>query len=326
MRNQHFKFLSRFNFGNLLLTFAVCLLPSAFIAAQSGVLIPSTRTEKPDDKTLSLAKMDVEITIDNQFATVKIVQIFQNETAQTLEGKYLFALPPQTAISDFAVWENTVRIPGVIMERRRAEGLYGEIKRQMTDPGLLEQTDENDGNAAFSAKVFPINPNGAKRIELEYAEMLEVENLTARFSFPLKPSDNYRQKVGEFNLKIHLVNEFPVVPILPENYPLEILQSAPNEMTGEFHAANFELNEDFAFGYRLDVPQNSLSFLTYRAPEKISAYDLRDPQSAVQNADGYFQANAIFNEPAEKAVQPRRICLLLDTSLSMHGEKLQRAV
>ena len=74
---------------------------------------------------------------------------------QVLEGKYLFALPPQSSIADFAVWDGDLRLPGVILEKRRADQLYSEIKNQEIDPGLLQQDDERGGTSAFSAKVFP---------------------------------------------------------------------------------------------------------------------------------------------------------------------------
>src|SRR5215210_7586141 len=48
--------------------FLICSL----VSAQSGVLIPSSGN-KPNPKILSLAVMNVEILIDNQHATVKVM-------------------------------------------------------------------------------------------------------------------------------------------------------------------------------------------------------------------------------------------------------------
>src|SRR5678815_1488864 len=98
---------------------------SRLISAQSGVLIPSTGS-KPDPNTLSLNVMNVDVLIDNQHARVRVLQIFDNHSAQTLEGKYLFALPQTASIFDFAVWDSDLRIPGVMMEKRRANKAYSE--------------------------------------------------------------------------------------------------------------------------------------------------------------------------------------------------------
>jgi Ca-activated chloride channel family protein len=318
-----FHFLSPRLCVSALKVFLICSL----VSAQSGVLIPTSES-KPNAKILSLAVMNVEILIDNQHATVKVLQIFDNHTAQTLEGKYVFALPQKSSISDFAVWDGDQRIPGVMMEKRRANAIYETIKAQQVDPGILQTTDETESAAGFSAKIFPINSYGTKRLEMECAEDLAIENLTSHFTFPLKPTYGETQAVGEFNLKIRVLNDFGFAQIESEKqpYPLQIQKNEPNEFVGEFHASNIELKDDFSFDYQINAGENALSVVAYRAPERISAYDLRDPQTAEKTADGFFQANAIFAQNTNAARAPKRVVLLLDTSLSMYGDKLARAV
>ena len=303
------------------------LLTFSLASAQSGVLIPLP-SEKPDAKVLSLAVMNVEITIDNQHATVKVAQIFDNHTKETLEGKYVFALPQTSSIADFAVWDDDARIPGVMMERRRANRIYETIKQARIDPGILQTTDAGESAAGFSARIFPINAYGTKRLEMEYTEDLAMENLTSQFTFPLKPSYGETQTVGELNLKIRVVSDYQFVPILLTDsaYPLQIIKRESNEFVGEFRAANVALTSDFSFSYQTRASEDALSVIAYRAPEKISAYDLRDPNTAERAADGFFQANAVFAKRQNAATQPKRVILLLDTSLSMYGEKLMRAV
>ena len=301
---------------------------SRLISAQSGVLIPSTGS-KPDPNTLSLNVMNVDVLIDNQHARVKVLQIFDNRTTQILEGKYLFALPPAASISDFAVWDADVRIPGVMMEKRRANKVYSEIKQQAVDPGLLQQDDEHEGTSSFSAKVVPIPPFGTKRVEMEYTEVLPVDGLVSHFTFPLKPSFGDPQPIDEFNLHIRVISEYPITPIAQPNqqFALTVTKSEPNEFEADIRARGVELKEDFSFDYRINVPESALAFTTYRAPEKISSYDLRDPSLAARNPAGYFEARAVFNQqPNAQTRQPRNVVVLLDTSLSMYGEKLKRAV
>lgn len=317
---------------SLMLVVALCL-PAVRSRAQSGVLIPSTIKNTPDDSILSLPVMKVSVTIDNQFAHVRVVQIFDNHRNQVLEGKYLFALPLQSAIADFAIWDGDLRLPGVILEKRRANQLYEQIKAQVTDPGLLQQDDEHGGASAFSAKVFPIPAYGTKRVELEYTEMLPVENLISRFSFPLKPSFGKAQRVGDFQLRVTVISDAPISPLkFAGDYAMKPVKQSAYEQQYEFAAGNIELKEDFALEYTINVDRSALSFIAHRAPERITAYDLRDPSLAAKNPDGYFEARAIFNQHyssrsvSDRVNAQRNVLLLLDTSLSMHGEKLQRAV
>ncbi len=303
--------------------------------AQSGALIPVSIKNEPDSSILSLQVMKVDIVIDNQHARVKVLQIFDNHVSQVLEGKYLFAPPPQSSIADFAVWDGDLRLPGVILEKRRANQIYSEIKSQLTDPGLLQQDDERGGASAFSAKVFPIPAYGSKRVEFEYTETLPVENLTSRFSFPLKPSFGPPQRVGELRINVQALSDSPISPLNFRStaYAMKAVETGPNERRYEFNARNVELKEDLSFDYTINVPHSALSWIAHRAPERITAYDLRDPALAAPNPanlEGYFQASAIFNEKfgaaSDDARAPRNLLLLLDTSLSMNGEKLARAV
>lgn len=309
----------------LMLVFLI--LPCQRGQSQTGVLIPSTKPA-PDASILSLQTMNVDICIDNQTATIRVVQIFDNKTGQNQEGKFLFALPDRASVADFAVWEGDARVPGVMMERRRANEVYGEIKEKLIDPGILQQDDEMGGNSAFSAKVFPITPYGTKRIEMEYTENLPIENLSSGFTFPLKPNWGETQKVGEFNLSVCVYNEYSIsgIEYNSQKFPLEISKQTENEFEAEFHARDYELSEDFSFRYRLNVPESQFSFIAYRAPENISAYDLRNPASAEQNRDGFFEARTIFKENSAEKTHPRRVLLLLDTSLSMYGNKLKQSV
>ena len=86
----------------------------------SGTLTPRNK-QAPDPSILSLDEMRVDIVIDNGDARVSIVQIFTNHTPNIEEGTYRFALPSGSTVSDFAVWDGAVRIPAVILERKRAE-------------------------------------------------------------------------------------------------------------------------------------------------------------------------------------------------------------
>ena len=129
-------------YRSLLLLLLLC--SPSLVAAQSGVLIPAN-LEKPDPNVLTLDEMSVKISIDNQFARVRVVQIFGNHTATVQEGKYIFLIPTTASIADFAVWDGDVRIPGVILEARRADEIYKDIALQAIDPGIVQQADEDEG-------------------------------------------------------------------------------------------------------------------------------------------------------------------------------------
>jgi Ca-activated chloride channel family protein len=315
----------------MLLAGALILFASISARAQSGVLIPSSK-DHPDASILSLDEMTVHVLIDNQYARVRVVQIFGNHTSNAQEGRYVFLIPTTAAISDFAVWEDDVRIPGVILEKRRAEEIYQDLALQAIDPGLLEQEREDGATTAFTVKITPIPAYGTKRLELEYAEALPVENLESYFSFPFKPSEYGTQKVGHLEIRIQIASRAPLTDLSLRSriFPLSFIDNRPDYKSASFEANALELTEDLAFSYGLSVPRSVFEFLAYRAPERITADELRDPALAQREPDGYFEASAVFNEAGRRVGEaapppPRSILVMLDTSLSMQWEKLDKA-
>ena len=259
----------------------VVLLAPIAARAQSGVLIP-TSAQKPDPAILSLDEMTVDIKIDNQFARVRVVQIFGNHTATVQEGQYVFLIPTTASISDFAVWDGDVRIPGVILEKRRAEETYQDLALQAIDPGLLEQEREDNSDTAFTVKITPIPAYGTKRLELEYTEALPVDNLESYYSFPFKPNQYGTQTVGHLSLRLQIASKFAMSDLNQrgKTYPLSFIDNRPEYKSASFEGTGVQLTEDFAFGYSLNVPHTAFEFLAYRAPERITADELRDPRLA----------------------------------------------
>lgn len=317
--------------AKILIVIAFLMFAPAVARAQSGVLIPSS-TEKPDPAVLSLDEMSVNVLIDNQYARVRVTQIFGNRTDRVQEGRYVFLIPTTASISDFAVWDGDVRIPGVILEKRRAEEIYNDLALQSIDPGLLKQEGEDTASTAFTVQVAPIPAYGTKRLELEYTELLSVDNLESYFSFPLKPSEYGAQSVGHLEIRLQLTSRVPMsdLSIKGKAYALNFIDNSAQYKSATFAANDVQLTEDFAFSYGLNVRGTAFEFLAYRAPERITADELRDPRLAEREPDGYFEAAAVFNQggrsPGASSPPPARsILVMLDASLSMQFEKLDRA-
>lgn len=313
------------------LMLAILFSAPAVAHAQSGVLIPSS-TEKPNPAVLSLDEMTVNVLIDNQYARVRVVQIFGNRTDRIQEGRYVFLIPTTASVSDFAVWDGDVRIPGVILEHRRAEEIYKDLALQSIDPGLLKQEGEDTANTAFTVQVAPIPAYGTKRLELEYTELLSVDNLESYFSFPFKPSQYGTQSVGHLEIRLQLTSRVAMTDLSVKSkaFALNFIENSAQYKSASFAANDVQLSEDFAFSYGLNVKGTAFEFLAYRAPERITADELRDPRLATREPDGYFEAGAVFNEagraPGDTSPPPpRSILVMLDTSLSMQFEKLDRA-
>ena len=180
--------------------------------ADAGLLIPRDK-QQPDPAILSLEEMEITIRIDNGDAQVSVRQVFANHTAGIQEGNYIFALPSHATISDFATWDGPTRIPAVILERKRAEELYNQLKQQAIDPGLLQMgergAEEAKRTSVFSARIVPIPAFGTKRLEIEYHESIPVENLKSYFAIPLRPDAYQAQPPGIFASTLNCTRRTP---------------------------------------------------------------------------------------------------------------------
>jgi len=283
--------------------------------SDAGVLIPSTG-QQPDASVLSLDEMSINIRLDNGHARVRVQQIFGSHKNQPLEGNYIFTLPGDSLVSDFAVWDDVTRIPGVILERKRAEEIYNDIRLQALDPGLLQMgerdADEARRTSLFSARVAPVPAYGSKRIEIEYQGRLPVEQLETFLSIPLKPDAYKPQTAGRLSISIdlssaHALRNFEFVS---KQYPMQISARSDRSLKASFEGRNVALTEDFALKYSLVGTKDALEIEAYR--------DGSGP--------GFFEASALFSLPPNAAAMPpRTVVALFDASLSMQWEKLERS-
>ncbi len=321
------------------------------IAAQAdtGVLIPTDK-QAPDSAILSLTEMQVEIHVDNGDARVWVRQIFTNHTGRPQEGNYLFALPGGTTVSDFAVWDGPVRIPAVILERKRAKAIYQELKSQAIDPGLLEQGERTeDGarrSAVFSVHIVPIPAYGTKRLEIEYHEHVPVSARKCYFLLPLKPDANASQRVQRFNLsfELHSAARMKDFAIQGHLLPFHIEQQDDHTIRGKMDAENIDLAEDFSTVWTQNETGNALEVIAYRDPNPVTSLseELAGVQPATNSATNQKEKQKQFPEPgffeamAQLSAQQatgtpelnhsgRIVVVLMDTSLSMQWEKLERS-
>ena len=322
-----------------LMTAAMLCLATSVGSADAGVLIPGDSTQ-PDPRVLSLDEMRVDITIENGDARIFVIQIFSNHTSRPQEGNYVFALPTGSTVSDFAVWDGTVRIPAVILTRRRAREIYEDVRAQQLDPGLLEMGERTEDSARqsslFSAHIAPIPAYGTKRLELEYHQKIEINSFKSQFIFPLRPDAYQQQSAGHLKIDFKLISPFAIqnFEALSKSIPLKLAQNDGHTVRGSFEGNNVSFVEDLSASWKTD-PANSdqLSVLTFRNPHPAEPQpDVTMPQKP-NDEPGFFEASVLAGEGhgAQQANAqadtgaPRNIVVLFDNSLSMQWEKLERS-
>ena len=321
----------------LLKLLVVFLALTSFTWGDAGVLIPRDKAQ-PDPLILSLEEMEITIRIDNSDARIFVKQIFANHTAGIQEGNYIFALNSHAVVSDFATWDGPVRIPAVILERKRAEEIYNELKQQAIDPGLLQMGERTASEArhtsTFSARIVPIPAYGTKRLEFEYHESIPVESFKSYFGIGLKPEAYHSQTARHLSIHFELRSEHPIrdFKLGSTVYPLKIVQQNAHLVTGEFTGENVALTQDFSVQYELDqAAGDSLHVLTYRNPDSGQPDPTEMSPQRSANEPGFAEVEALLaNKKAAapagaQARPPHNVIVLFDDSLSMQWDKLERS-
>ncbi len=312
-------------------------LASVFPAgAQTGLLVPAS-TGNPDPKILSLREMSVDAGIARGFVRINVRQVYENHTAAVQEGIWRFQLPPSGLVGDFAVWDGLTRIPGVILEKRRARAIYRELTVQRIDPGLLQQGEEEDrepgasgrpadrpsGGAAFSVRVAPIPALGTKRLEMQYQYEVPWVDGIGEFRFPLKPRDGEGQVAGSLEIRVVLLDgEFTSMP----KGSLDLKRKG-QEFT--FSQKNVKLDRDAIVRFKPKSPA-PLTLTAFRnpagsLPDGLALAPWERPSDVPPEKDGFFLLE-YFPPAARKKPQmaeekkpqrpPVSVVFLFDTSLS----------
>lgn len=311
--------------------------------AQTGLLVP-TSTGRPDPNVLSLREMTVDVGVARGYARVNVRQVFENHTGDVQEGTWRFRLSPSGAVGDFAVWDGLVRIPGVIVEKKRARAIYEDLTTRRIDPGLLQQGEEEDepspgkgaerpsGGAVFSVKVAPIPAWGTKRLELQYQEEVPWADGTGELRVPLRPGDGEPTVAGSLEVKVTLEDGTYL------EAPASALPLAVDGKAARFSGTDVTLARDVVVRLR---PASSapLAFSAFRnpdgrLPDGLALAPWERLSDVPPEKDGFFLLEHRPSPPAGRASAnagataaplraPRAFAILFDTSLSNRWGSLE---
>ena len=271
-------------------------------AAAQGMLIPHDESIPP----LALKQHSVEFEITDNGAVTHVTQIFENHTHRDLEAVYYFAVPEGSVTTDFALWMNGERIAGEVLERDQARQTYEAIVRRMRDPGLLEYID----GELFQASIFPVPANGQQTVEIEFANVLEREGDLLHYRYPLHESAS--SEIPSFVVSGTVRSTSAIASLYSPYHEVE------DRIARDGHSATISMEESYAAvdqDFELFIGQTGddvgFSLLSYEADD---------------GGDGYFMLTiAPSPELQDLEVLPKQVTLVVDTSGSMAGEKMDQA-
>jgi Ca-activated chloride channel family protein len=259
------------------------------------------------DRGVTIVLHRVQVEIDNQVATTRIEQVFANRSERVAEGTYIFPLPVGAAVSDLVMWVDGHPIEAKILDAEEARQTYDEIVRRMRDPALLEYV----GAGAIQASVFPIQPYSEVKIEIEYGQLLPVENGLIHYEYPLRTDQFSRRPVEQISISVDVVSNDKISSIYSPTHRIAIVRDGEYRFRAGYESSFERPETDFSLYYGLASDEINVNLLTYR-------------ESARE--DGFF--TLMITPPvsvAEDRVIPKDVIVVLDQSGSMYGDKWDQA-
>ena len=274
-----------------------------------GVLITRPTPEFPKAKPLNVEYHRVTTTINDQVATTSIDQAFSNPFGRQLEATYLFPLPEDAAISEFAMFMDGKRVTGAILEKDKARRTYEEIVRKMRDPALLEYVGRN----LFKASVFPVPPKGQTRIQIQYSEVLPLDNNICKYVYPLDTEKFSPEPLKDVSVAVTIKSRIPIKALYSPTHDsqLAVQRKSDTELAVSFEESDVKPDKDFVLYYTLSQRDFGLGLITHRP----------------QGEDGYFLLMmAPKHDLQEKEIAAKDVIFVFDTSGSMaRDNKIQQA-
>jgi len=257
---------------------------------------------------LAIRTHRVSVSIDDQVAVTHVDQVFYNPNAYEVEGLYLFPVPVGAAISAFTLWMDGEAVQGRVLDAEQARQQYWEIVNSLRDPALLEYL----GQGVLQARIFPIPPQGERRIELEYSQTLSAENGLVRYVYPLNTEKFSIYPLEEIAVNLDIHSSQPIQVVYSASHAVEIERFSANQVRVGYEANQVTPDKDFSLFYSLGQSE-ALQLLTYRDP------------GAPADEPGYFLLLLAPAVNEESQPLPKDIVLVLDRSGSMEGEKFRQA-
>src|SRR5262245_10830132 len=278
------------------------LLAWTGMAQAHGLLIPEEKSLPP----LAMLNHKVSIKIDDQVSVTRVEQTFRNHTSRQLEATYVFPVPKGASVNKFTMWVGSTKVDGELVEAANARDIYTSIVRRTQDPGLLEYINTN----LLRMRVFPIPPNRDQKVALRFTADANREGGAVDYVYPLKTDGKATQTLEELWITADIKSQHGVQNVYSPTHSITLKRRNDKEVTVSFDKKQGLLDRDFQMFYQLGDKDVGLTALNHRPISTEKGYSLMLITPKVEISKSYQI--------------PRDMVLVLDTSGSMRGPKMEQ--
>lgn len=268
-----------------------------------GLLIPEEKSLPP----LAMLNHKVTIAIEDQVAVTRVEQTFRNHTDRQLEATYIFPVPKGASVNKFTMWVDGKETTGELVEAGKARDIYTSIVRRTQDPGLLEYMDGN----LLRMRVFPVPAKGDQKVAVSFTAVASRETGAVEYIYPLKTDGKATSTLESFSITATIKSQHGISNVFSPTHAITLKRSNDKEVIVSFDKNQGLLDKDFQLFYATGNNDVGLTALTHRP---------------LSGENGYFTLLITPKVEISKDYQvPRDMVLVLDTSGSMRGPKMEQA-
>jgi Ca-activated chloride channel family protein len=287
---------------SVLLTLSL-LLAAVGPARAAGLLIPDDKKLPP----LAMVYHRVNVAIEDQVAITTVEQAFRNHTDRPLEATYVFPVPRGASVNKFTMFMDGKEVGGEMVEAAKARQVYTDIVRRTQDPGLLEYMGQN----LLRLRVFPIAPKADQKVTVRFTAVAPQDNGLVEYVYPLKTDGRAMATLQDFSVKVAIKSSRSLLNVYSPTHAINVKRTGDRACEVNFERDQALLDKDFQLFYGVGAGEVGLTPLTFKP---------------LSTEDGYFLfliSPQIAASPSQ--VVPRDVVMILDTSGSMAGVKMDQA-
>lgn len=286
----------------------ITLVALAFLVASaplraSGLLIPEEKSLPP----LAMVDHRVTVAIEDQVAITTVAQTFRNHTDRQLEATYLFPVPKGASVDKFVMTVDGKEVKGELLPSDKARDIYNSIVRRTQDPGLLEYV----GGNLFRMRVFPVPPKGDQKVSIRFNSLSPKEGNLVQYTYPLKHDGKAVSTLEKYAINATVKSMHGLRNVYSPTHAMTLRRISDTEIHVSFEKDGAALDRDFLLFYSTTKDDIGLTALTHRpvSADKGYATLLIAPKFSL----------------GETSRIPQDVVLVLDTSGSMRGPKMEQA-
>jgi len=201
---------------------------------------------------------------------------------------------------------NGKQMEAELLDADKARKLYEDIVRKSLDPALLEYAEQS----LFKVRIFPIEPMKEKRIKITYSEVLESDNNTYEYIFPLNTKKYSAKPLNNVAIHVDMKSKDEIKTVYIPTHDAHIIRKDDYHSVVGYEAKEVKPDTDFKLYISGGEDKLGMSLLTYKE----------------SSDDGFFCLNISpgIAVKSEEIVN-KDITFVLDVSGSMMGEKMEQA-